>query len=456
MRRDIAIRSRRVVARGGITPATILTSGGRVSKIAAYDFSSARDVMDAGNDIVMAGLVDTHVHIDEPGRTDWEGFHSGTRAAAAGGVTTLLDMPLNSTPATTSLSALIAKEAAAAGSCFVDVGFIGGVVPGNAGELEPLFAAGVLAFKCFLVPSGVPDFPPATEPDLREALPVLSRLGAPLMVHAEAPDLIDAATDVAADSLAHSPREYASYLRTRPATAEVEAVSLLVALAHEYGAWIHIVHVSSADAIPVLARARAEGARVTAESCPHYLFFCAEEIADGATEYKCAPPIRGRDHREALWDALGRGTLDMVVSDHSPCPPALKCRESGHFLEAWGGISSLQLGLGAVWSGARARGHGPDRLSEWMSAAPAALAGLESRKGVLAPGADADIIIWSPDEDLQVRPESLHHRHALTPYLGVALPGVVRSTYLRGQLIYDRGEFVSDPSGVFQKHRGRR
>ncbi|MGI8498009.1 MAG: allantoinase AllB [Gemmatimonadaceae bacterium] len=453
---DGAIRSRRVIVRGEVAPATILMSAGRISEIAPYDLSPAVDLVDAGSDIVMAGLVDTHVHVDEPGRTDWEGFRSATRAAAAGGVTTLLDMPLNSTPATTTVPALAAKERAAAQSCFVDVGFIGGVVPGNAEDLEALFAAGVLAFKCFLVPSGVPDFPPVCEADLREALPILARLGAPLMVHSESPDRITSATEAAAESLRKSPREYASYLSTRPAVAESDAISLMVSLAREYDAWIHVVHVSSADAIPVLAHARSAGVRVTAESCPHYLFFCAEDIADGATEFKCAPPIRRREHRDALWAALDRRTLDMVVSDHSPCPPELKCRESGHFMDAWGGISSLQLGLGAVWAGARARGYGPARVSEWMSAAPASLAGLGSRKGELVPGADADIVIWSPDEDLEVRAESLHHRHALTPYLGATLPGVVRATYLRGRLIYDRGAFAPEPCGILQKHRDSR
>ncbi|MDQ3606425.1 MAG: allantoinase AllB, partial [Gemmatimonadota bacterium] len=352
--------------------------------------------------------------------------------------------PLNSIPATSSVANLRAKlEAAAEGRCWVDVGFWGGLVPGNSAELGPLLAAGVRGFKCFLVPSGVEEFPHVSEHDLREALPELAARGAVLLAHAELPGPLQAAgTDASAD-----PRSYSAYLRSRPPEAEVEAIRLLIRLCREFGARIHIVHLSAAEALPLLREARANGLPITVESCPHYLHFAAEEIPDGATQYKCAPPIRERANRERLWEALAEGLIDLVVSDHSPCPPALKALDSGDFERAWGGISSLQLGLSLVWRGARERGYPPERLAEWMSRAPARLARLEYRKGAIAVGRDADLVVWSPETDFVVEPAALHHRHKLTPYAGARLPGVVEMTFLRGEKIYDRGEFASHPSG---------
>jgi allantoinase len=410
----------------------------------------------------MPGLVDTHVHINEPGRTDWEGFDSATRAAAAGGVTTLVDMPLNSVPATTTLKSLQAKREAAQGRCWVDVGFWGGVVPGNAGQLHSVFQAGVLGFKCFLIHSGVEEFPHVAEADLHIALEELAALRALLIVHAELPGPVEKALAAQANQPA-DPRRYSTFLRSRPREAENEAVALLIHLVRalqpgkptrDSGLRIHVVHHSSSDALPILRKAREEGLPITVETCPHYLYFVAEEIPDRATEFKCCPPIRERENGEELWAALGEGLIEMVVSDHSPCPPELKLLDSGDFLRAWGGISSLQLRLPVMWTAARKRGYGFDRLVEWLCRGPARLVGLENRKGTIRVGCDADLTVWNPEASFRVEPASLHHRHKLTPYAGQVLNGVVEATFLRGQKIYDRGQFASKPTGALLE-RGR-
>jgi allantoinase len=357
-------------------------------------------------------------------------------------------MPLNSIPATTTREALRAKVAAAQGKTRVDIGFWGGVVPGNAGELAGLLEDGVLGFKAFLVPSGVDEFQHVGEADLREALPVLARHGAVLLAHAELPGPIEAAAGVWDHRNGAGPaelREYGRYLRSRPDAAEVAAVELLVRLCRETGCRIHIVHVASAEVLPVLQRAREEGLPITAETCPHYLTFSAEEIPDGGVAFKCAPPIRSRENREQLWAALRAGVLDLVASDHSPCPPGMKKVETGDFRGAWGGIASLQLALAAVWTGARERGFTIADLAEWMCAAPARLAGLEDRKGRIAPGYDADLVVWEPEASLAVEPQDLQHRHKLTPYAGRTLSGVVRRTLLRGETIYDVAAQVRFP-----------
>jgi len=437
MTEPLALRSTRVVLPDGVRAATVHVRDG---VIAAIDDAGA--ATDLGDLVVMPGLVDTHVHVNEPGRTHWEGFETATRAAAAGGVTTLVDMPLNSIPATTSLAALEEKRRAAAGRCRVDVGLWGGVVPGNTGELQPLWDAGVLGFKCFMVPSGVEEFGHVGEAELREAMPVLAELGAPLLVHAEAPAAIAVAAGPAGD-----PREYATYLRSRPDAAEVEAVELVIALCREYRTRVHIVHVASARVLPLLRRARGDGLPITAETCPHYLHFAAGEVPDGRTEHKCAPPIRDAGTREALWLALAEGDLDLVATDHSPCPPEMKGLDAGDFFSAWGGIASLQLGLSVTWTGARARGCGLDRMAEWLCAAPARLAGLSSRKGAIAVGRDADLVVWDPEASQRVDGAALQHRHPITPYHDVVLSGVVRKTYVRGTLIYDEGGFPGEPGG---------
>lgn len=428
-------RSRRVVTAEGERPAAVHVSDGTIRRVADWDdVPRGAAVEDVGDLVLMPGLVDTHVHMNEPGRTEWEGFESATRAAAAGGVTTLLDMPLNSVPATTSVVGLHAKRAAARGKCAVDVGFIGGVIPGNAHELAPLRSAGALAFKCFLVHSGVDEFPGVTERDLAEAFPVLATLGVPLMVHAEHPAHI-------VTPPAGGATEYAPYLASRPPIAERAAIELLVRLVEWCRLPVHVVHLSSAEGLAAVRAARARGLPITAETCPHYLTFSAGEIAEGATEFKCAPPIRGGAERDALWQGLLGGDLGMVVSDHSPAPPEMK-RVGGDFFAAWGGIASLQLGLPAVWTAGAGRGVGLLDLARWMGSGPAALVGLERRKGSIAAGRDADLVVFDPAAGFDVDPARLEHRHPVTPYAGRRLRGVVRATYLRGRLAYRDGAFA--------------
>lgn len=447
----LVLRSRRVVTPDGVRPATIHIRQGRIERVAAWDeiLPGSQELLDCGDSVILPGVVDTHVHVNEPGRTDWEGFTTATRAAAAGGITTLVDMPLNSIPATTTREALRAKIEAARGKTHVDVGLWGGVVPGNAGELAGLMEDGVLGFKAFLVPSGVDEFGYVGEADLREALPVLARHRAVLLAHAELPGPIDAAVGVWEGTGPAELREYRRYLQSRPDLAEVEAVELLVRLCRETHCRVHIVHVASAEVLPILRRAREEGLPVTAETCPHYLTFAAEEIPDGGVAFKCAPPIRSQENRELLWEALREGVLDLVASDHSPSPPARKQVESGDFRSAWGGIASLQLALSAVWTGARERGFTISDLAEWMCAAPARLAGLQGRKGAIAPGIDADLVVWEPEASFVVEPRDLQHRHKLTPYAGRTLYGVVQRTLLRGETVYDVAAQprFSEPSG---------
>ena len=447
----LVLRSRRVVTPKSLRPATIHIRQGKIERVAAWEEtpSGNQELVDCGDSVILPGLVDTHVHVNEPGRTDWEGFSTATRAAAVGGITTLVDMPLNSIPATTTREALQTKIEAARGKTHVDVGLWGGVVPGNTGELAGLLEDGVLGFKAFLVPSGVDEFEHVGEADLREALPVLARQGSVLLAHAELPEPIDAAVGVWDGAGPSELRKYSRYLQSRPDLAEVEAVELLVRLCRETGCRVHIVHVASAEVLPILRRAREEGLPITAETCPHYLTFAGEEIPDGGVAFKCAPPIRSRENRELLWEALREGVLDLVASDHSPCPPEMKKIETGDFRGAWGGIASLQLALPTVWTGARERGFTIADLAEWMCAAPARLAGLEGRKGAIAPGADADLVVWEPETSFVVEPRDLQHRHKLTPYAGRTLYGTVRRTLLRGETVYDvtAQPRFSEPSG---------
>ncbi|MFN2492513.1 MAG: allantoinase AllB [Pyrinomonadaceae bacterium] len=455
----LTIRSKRVVLPGTIAPASIHLADGLITSIEPYDDIPAKeDVVNTDDEsVVMAGLVDTHVHINEPGRTEWEGFTTATRAAAAGGVTTLVDMPLNSIPPTTTIAGFKRKLEAAQGQCYVDVGFWGGVVPGNTAELAPLHKANVVGFKCFLIHSGIDEFPNVTEEDLRLAMPELSRLGALLIVHAELAGPINRTgipgsysySGTSADKHLSGPNKYSTFLASRPRAAENEAVELMIKLAREFGTRVHIVHHSSADAISMLREAKAAGLKMTAETCPHYLAFAAEDIPDGATEFKCCPPIRERENREQLWDALADGTLDMIVSDHSPCPPELKMPDSGDFLGAWGGISSLQLRLPVVWTEAQSRGFSVLDLSRWLCSAPAKLVGLEGRKGSIQVGCDADLVIWNPAKQFRVQSTALHHRHKLTPYQNRMLYGLAQKTFLRGRKIYDEGQVFDEPLGLF-------
>jgi allantoinase len=434
------LTSQRVLTPAGLRPAAIEIAGERIH--AVHDVAPpGLPCEDLGDLVLMPGLVDGHVHINEPGRTEWEGFVSATRAAAAGGITTLVDMPLNSIPVTTTVSALEAKLQAAAGKLHVDCGFWGGVVPGNTHELAPMVQTGALGFKAFLCDSGIDDFPASGERELREAMPVLARCGVPLLVHAE---LVDEHLALPAEP---DPTAYTSWLHSRPQRFEDAAIAQMIELARDTRCHVHIVHLSSASALPMLRQAKASGVPITVETCPHYLCLTAEEVPPGATTYKCAPPIREASNREALWQGLADGTIDLVISDHSPCTPALKLQDRGDFLEAWGGIASLQLGLANVWTEARRRGHGLERIHAWMTSGPLGLLGLSEPRGKVAPGNLADLVAWSPENAWTIRPELLHHRHQITPYLGREVAGEVAHTWLRGRSILRSGLLVGEPTG---------
>jgi allantoinase len=441
--RPLVLRSRRVVTPEGVREAAVRVSDGRIVEVADRSVPvRSATVVDVGDRILMPGVIDTHVHVNEPGRTEWEGFATATRAAAAGGISTLVDMPLNCVPPTTSLEALHVKAEAVAGRCRVNVGFWGGLVPGNTIELEKLHDAGVCGFKCFLVDSGVPEFAPVAESDLATAMNRFAALSTapPLLVHAEDPRRLRSFGGGRAAA-------YSAYLETRPSEAETEAVATMIRLSRETGVRVHILHLSSSAAAEAVEAAKREGLAVSAETCPHYLTFASEEIPDGATEFKCAPPIRDRANRERLWEALARGAIDLVVSDHSPSPPGLKGRDSGDFQKAWGGISSLELSLSATWSGASARGFSIADLARWMCRGPAELAGLARWKGSIAPGFDADLVVFDPDAAWTVDPAKLRHRHPLTPYAGRVLKGKVEATYLRGHKVYEKGRVLGAPRG---------
>ncbi|HEY6727649.1 MAG TPA: allantoinase AllB [Polyangiaceae bacterium] len=446
-----ALRSSRVMLPSGLAPATVCFEGGRISEVRREALAHAAPsdrpgLLDVGDLLVFPGLVDCHVHINEPGRTEWEGFETATRAAAAGGVTTLIDMPLNSLPVTTHQAALETKIRASEGKRFVDVGFWGGVVPGNASELPGLADGGVLGCKAFLVHSGIDEFPNATVTDLRRAMPVLRDRGLPLLVHAE--------LDLGAPSNLQPPQSYQSFLASRPKAWEDAAIQLLVELCRETRCAVHIVHLSSAASLPILQAAKAEGLPITVETCPHYLCLEAEAIPAGATHYKCAPPIREHENRELLWRGLLDGSIDFVITDHSPCLPALKLPELGDFHQAWGGIASLQLGLSAVWTEARQRGARLDQLAQWLSAGPAAFAGLGQRKGRIAPGYDADFVVWDPRATRPVLAEELFFKHKVSPYLGRELAGRVTHTLLAGELVFEDGVHRGAPRGQLRLHRG--
>jgi allantoinase len=420
------IRADRAVIGHTEHPAAVVVDGERIEAVLPRDApvclgAADREIELAADEVLLPGLVDTHVHINEPGRTEWEGFATATRAAAAGGVTTLIDMPLNSLPPTVDVEALAVKRAAADGQARVDVGFWGGAIPGNSDQLAGLHAAGVFGFKCFLLPSGVDEFPPLDRAGLAEALRTTADLGALMIVHAEDPGLVVAA---------HG-RRYADFLASRPRAAEDTAIAGLLELAAETKARVHVLHLSSADALPLIARAKAAGLPVTAETCPHYLTLTAEEVPDGDTRFKCCPPVREAGNRDALWAGLAEGVIDCVVSDHSPSTAALKRLDTGDFGQAWGGIASLQLGLPLVWTHARARGHGLVDVVRWMAGRTSALAGLAG-KGRIAAGADADLVVFAPDAPFTVDAARLHHRNPVTPYAGRKLTGAVRSTWLRG------------------------
>jgi len=425
---DVVVRSRRAVTPEGERPASVAVRGGVITAVGAYDSElDAAQTIDCGEDALLPGVVDSHVHVNEPGRTEWEGFISATRAAAAGGITTLIDMPLNCVPPTTTVAALQAKRQSAEGRCHVDVGFWGGLVADNLGELAPLHGEGVFGFKCYLTDSGVVEFGYVTREELEPAVAELARLDALTIVHAEDQRLLERAPS------AHG-GDYGDFLASRPPEVETAAIAEIIGLSRHYQARVHVLHLSAAEALPAIAAARAQGVRLTVETCPHYLALSAEEVPAGATQFKCTPPIREDANREALWRALGDGVVDCVVSDHSPCPPELKHLEVGDFGRAWGGIASLQLSLPVVWTHARRRGYGLVEVVRWMAGGPARLVGLAG-KGALAVGFDADLVRFAAEETFTVDPSALHHRHRLTPYAGRELSGVVRSVWLRGREI---------------------
>ena len=425
------LRSRRVVTPEGIRPAIVEVRDGRIDRVAGH--GDANPDIDYGDLVIMPGVVDSHVHVNDPGRAEWEGFETATRAAAAGGVTTIVDMPLNSIPVTTTASAVQKKLEALEGRAWVDVGLWGGAVPGNLGDLPALLNEGVLGFKCFLVDSGIPEFAHLSPTELQTAAEVLRDTGAPLLVHAESPEHIRKPGD----------GTHQAWVDSRPRRAEDAAIELVYQVCERIRARFHIVHLSSAGGLKTLRRAQSSRLPFTAETTPHYLTFTSEDIAGAATEYKCAPPIREAENRERLWLGLSEGLIDMVVTDHSPSSPEMK---HGDCSTAWGGISSLQLGLAATWTEARKRGFQVTDLVRWMCAGPARLAGLVSRKGTIAPGFDADLVIFADQERFRVDPKRIEHRHKLTPYAGRDLVGVVRATYLRGQRVFHQGEFQG-PSG---------
>jgi allantoinase len=436
---DLLIRAQRAISPEGEVARSIGVKAGRIAAVEPLEARmAADDVLELDKDaVLMPGIVDCHVHICEPGNTEWEGFATATRAAAAGGITTLVDMPLDSVPTTVSVEALEIKREAAEGQCLVDMGFWAGVVPGNLGDLVSLHEAGVVGFKCFLADSGLDDFPPVATADMKAALGILRSLGTPLLVHAES---AQAAADI---PVAHT-RNYLEYLASRPRGIENLAIAEVIEAARTSGGHAHILHLSSSDALPMIATARREGVHLTAETTPSYLTLSAEDIADGATAFKCAPPIREAANREVLWGGLRDGILDLIISDHSPCTPAMKELESGDFGAAWGGVSSLQLGLPLIWTDARERGFTLSDVAKWMSRRPAQLAGL-SGKGLIEVGRDADFCVFAPDETFVVDPAKLFHRHPVTPHAGRSLRGVVRSTILRGEPIdplRPRGKFL--------------
>src|SRR5258708_3176357 len=443
----------RVVTPQGTRRAALLLEDGPAGIIRAVcdpgDLPAGAHITDFGAAAILPGLVDSHVHINEPGRPEWEGFRTATRAAAAGGYTLLVDMPLNCLPATTTVAALDAKRKAASGQCHVDWMAWGGVVSDNQEQIESLAAAGVPGFKCFLIHPGIDGFTMVTEQELRAALPHVARTGLPLLVHAELPGPVDAATQGLAGT---DWSKYATYLESRPDEAELAAIQLMLALCREYRFRLHIVHLATSLALEMLRAAKAEGLRVSVETCPHYLHFSSDTIPDGQTLFKCAPPIRNRENCETLWQGLQEGVIDLVATEHSPCPPEMKRLSERSFRKAWGGIASLSLALPIMWTEASARGFTLADIARWMADGPARLAGCKSRKGRIAKGFDADLVVFEPEAEFVAAEEHLYYRHRVSPYLGKKLRGPVKATYLRGDCIFADGQFAGVPIGREFRH----
>jgi len=441
-----AFLSQRVVLPEGARPAAVLESEGKIRGVCAIsEIPPGYEIHDFQNYAILPGLVDSHVHINEPGRTEWEGFETATRAAAAGGYTTLIDMPLNCLPETTTVEALEQKRAAATGKCYVDWAAWGGVAGQNRDHILPLAAAGVKGYKCFLIYPGIEGFRMVDQQELEAALPYVAQSDLPLLVHAELAGSIDAATTKLKGA---DWSKYETYLRSRPDEAELEAIQLLLKLCRTYHFHLHIVHLSTAIALGVLRDARDEGLNVTVETCPHYLHFVAEEIPDGSTLHKCAPPIRSRQNREALWQGIREGIIDLIATDHSPCPPEMKHQQEGRFDTAWGGVASLSVALPVIWTQMRKRSFKLEGLVRLMAQKPAELAQLARRKGKIAEGYDADLVVFDVEADVQITRDNLHTRHLISPYIGEQLQGKVIATYVRGKAVFENTKFNNELFGI--------
>lgn len=428
-----AFHSYRTITGNAVKEATVLVESGRIIGVKeGRQIPAGARVVDAGTHVLMPGVVDPHVHINEPGREDWEGFDTATKAAIAGGITTLVEMPLNSSPVTTTVAAFEKKLEAAKGKLHTNCGFWGGVVPGNEGEIIPLAGNGVLGFKAFLTHSGIDDFPNVNEADLNIAMPLIAQTGLPLLVHCELSEDLPPMSD---------PKSYQQWLSSRPKEWEDRAIAMMIGLCKKHQCKIHIVHLSSANSIAQIAEAKNQGLPLTVETGQHYLFFHAEDIPDGRTEYKCAPPIRERSNNELLWGALQKGIIDFVATDHSPAPASIKELESGNLIKAWGGIASAQFALPALWTIARKHQASLTNITNWLCTNPTRLPGLQNRKGQIEAGFDADFVIWNPEESFEVTQTQIHHRHKATPYLGKELFGVVNQTYIGGEMVFENGSF---------------
>lgn len=438
---DLAISGKNICTPDGITAGVVLVKDGAIADVVTrLPADASNTVIDIGEKILMPGIIDPHVHLNEPGRTAWEGFATGTRSAAAGGITTLVEMPLNASPVTTTAAAFDKKAAAAEGQLQVNCGFWGGLIPGNEADIEMLIDKGVLGFKAFLTHSGIDEFPNVTAHDLHKAMPVIARHNLPLLVHCEL-TTSNKQLPTGNEKTANDERSYQHYLSSRPAAWEDEAIALMIQLCEQYQCRVHIVHLSSANSIEQIKAAKQKELPLTVETAQHYLYFNAEEIPDAQTAFKCAPPIREKENNEHLWRALQEGIIDFVATDHSPAPPDMKEIESGNLMKAWGGIASLQLALPVLWTAARKRNIPVTAMAKWLCEKPAILPGLHTTKGKIAKGFDADLVVWDPDKQFCVTEELLHHKHKMTPYLNQALYGVVTHTWLGGQLIFEQGTF---------------
>ena len=441
---DAAIISNRTITPDGIKKAVVLIKNGKIADVLNEIPQGDFPVTNVGDSVLMPGIVDPHVHINEPGRTNWEGFDTATKAAIAGGITSLVEMPLNASPVTTTAKAFDEKIKAAKGKLHTNCGFWGGIIPGNEKEIEPLIEKGVLGFKAFLTHSGIDEFPNVTEEDLRKAMPLIAKHNLPLLVHCEL-----------SDPTHHSPlttHHYNNYLSSRPKKWEDDAIALMIRLCEEFNCRTHIVHLSSADSIEQIAMAKQKGLLLTVETAQHYLYFNAEEINDGRTEFKCAPPIREKGNNERLWQALKDGIIDFVATDHSPAPPEMKEINSGDFMKAWGGISSIQFALPVLWTAAMRHDCGLKDLAKWLCSNPSSLPDLQNRKGKIVAGYDADFVMWKPEKPFLVTQEMIHHKHKITPYLNEGLFGTVEQTWLAGEKIYDAGIFLHLNKGTILYH----